>query len=104
MDSAVIALAGGAAAFAHCLGMCGGFVLHLSLGEQARRGWLRPALRQALWHLGRIGSSTSGPRYKLASRPRLSRSVGGALSRGATKRASCGRFSYQMGRSWENIR
>jgi uncharacterized protein len=56
MDSAMIALAGGAAAFAHCLGMCGGFVLHLSLGESDRRGWARPALRQALWHLGRIGS------------------------------------------------
>lgn len=54
MDSAMIALAGGAAAFAHCLGMCGGFVLHLSLGGQERRGWARPAVRQALWHVGRI--------------------------------------------------
>lgn len=56
MDSAMIALAGGAAAFAHCLGMCGGFVLHLSLDEPTRRGWARPAVRQALWHVGRIGS------------------------------------------------
>jgi sulfite exporter TauE/SafE len=36
--------------------MCGGFVLHLSLGERQRRGWLRPALHQALWHVGRLGS------------------------------------------------
>jgi hypothetical protein len=45
-----LALAGGAAAFAHCLGMCGGFVLHLGQG-----GTTRSLLaRQALWHAGRI--------------------------------------------------
>jgi len=45
-----IALAGGAAAFAHCLGMCGGFALHLAQGER------RAAVlgRQLLWHAGRI--------------------------------------------------
>jgi hypothetical protein len=45
-----IALAGGAAAFAHCLGMCGGFALHLAQG--AGRG--AAVGRQALWHLGRV--------------------------------------------------
>jgi hypothetical protein len=45
-----IALAGGAAAFAHCLGMCGGFVLHLAQGP----GRAAAAGRQALWHLGRV--------------------------------------------------
>ena len=44
-----IALAGGAAAFAHCLGMCGGFALHLAQGECR---W-RVLGRQLLWHLGR---------------------------------------------------
>jgi hypothetical protein len=47
-----IALAGGAAAFAHCLGMCGGFALHLSSG-QSRRSALA---RQLLWHLGKTTS------------------------------------------------
>jgi sulfite exporter TauE/SafE len=46
----VIALAGGAAAFAHCLGMCGGFVLHLAQGP----GRTAAVGRQALWHLGRV--------------------------------------------------
>jgi len=45
-----IALAGGAAAFAHCLGMCGGFVLHLAQGP----GRAAAVGRQALWHLGRV--------------------------------------------------
>jgi uncharacterized protein len=45
-----IGLAGGALAFGHCLGMCGGFALYLA-GGQARRGVLG---RQALWHSGRI--------------------------------------------------
>lgn len=42
-----IAFLGGAAAFGHCLGMCGGFALHLSTGPGAIR-------RQLLWHAGRI--------------------------------------------------
>ena len=44
-----IGLAGGALAFVHCLGMCGGFALHLS-----RSG--RPARvlgRQLVWHAGK---------------------------------------------------
>ena len=45
-----IALAGGAAAFAHCLGMCGGFALHLAQGP----GRAAAVERQALWHLGRV--------------------------------------------------
>jgi sulfite exporter TauE/SafE len=40
-----IGLAGGAAAFAHCLGMCGGFALHLSRG---RNRW-ETLGRQLLW-------------------------------------------------------
>lgn len=44
-----MALIGGAAAFAHCLGMCGGFALHLSQGNS------RLAMRRQLfWHTGRI--------------------------------------------------
>ena len=46
-----IGLAGGAAAFAHCLGMCGPFALHLASGDPGRG---RAALRQILWHAGRI--------------------------------------------------
>jgi sulfite exporter TauE/SafE len=45
-----LALVLGAAAFAHCLGMCGGFVLHLSAG----RSRLGVCGRQLVWHLGRI--------------------------------------------------
>ena len=50
MDMSVIWLgfAGGALAFVHCLGMCGGFALHLSRG--------RPSAvlgRQLLWHAGK---------------------------------------------------
>ncbi|MCY2928977.1 MAG: sulfite exporter TauE/SafE family protein [Planctomycetota bacterium] len=45
-----IAFIGGASAFAHCVGMCGPFALHLS------RGPTRPAVlaNQLLWHAGRI--------------------------------------------------
>lgn len=45
-----MAMVGGAAAFAHCLGMCGPFALHLARG-QTRRAVLG---NQLLWHLGRI--------------------------------------------------
>jgi uncharacterized protein len=44
-----IGLAGGALAFAHCLGMCGGFALHLS--RSAGRWTLLG--RQMLWHAGK---------------------------------------------------
>lgn len=44
-----IGLAGGAIAFAHCLGMCGGFALYLSQ-PGSRFSVLK---RQAFWHLGR---------------------------------------------------
>jgi len=40
-----IGLAGGAAAFAHCLGMCGGFALHLSRAQDRRQ----TLGRQLLW-------------------------------------------------------
>ena len=49
MNTIWIGLAGGALAFAHCLGMCGGFVLHLSRG--AGRWTLLG--RQLLWHSGK---------------------------------------------------
>lgn len=45
-------LAGGALAFAHCLGMCGGFVLHLA-GSSSQRTSLG---RQMLWHAGRTST------------------------------------------------
>jgi len=45
-----LALVLGAVAFAHCLGMCGGFALHLSAG----RSRLAVLGRQLLWHLGKI--------------------------------------------------
>ena len=45
-----LALIGGAAAFPHCLGMCGGLAIHLA-GGMDRKGVL---LRQLLWHAGRI--------------------------------------------------
>ena len=50
MEYIWMALIGGAAAFPHCLGMCGGFALHLAAGE-TRAVVL---LRQLMWHLGRI--------------------------------------------------
>ena len=43
-------LIGGAAAFPHCLGMCGGFALYLSAGETKAA----VLLRQLMWHFGRI--------------------------------------------------
>jgi uncharacterized protein len=43
---------GGILAFAHCLGMCGGFALHLSQG-QTRMGMLG---RQLLWHAGKTAT------------------------------------------------
>jgi uncharacterized protein len=46
---ALIGLVGGAAAFAHCLGMCGG--LALSLAPGGSRGSV--IVRQGLWHLGK---------------------------------------------------
>lgn len=44
-----MALVGGAVAFPHCLGMCGGFALHLAGGE----GRWATLARQVCWHLGR---------------------------------------------------
>ena len=44
-----VGFTGGLLAFAHCLGMCGGFVLHLS-GQPGGGA----AARQVLWHTGRI--------------------------------------------------
>jgi hypothetical protein len=45
-----IAMVLGAGAFAHCLGMCGGFALHLSAGSSR----LKALARQLLWHLGKM--------------------------------------------------
>jgi sulfite exporter TauE/SafE len=61
LDYLWIGLAGGAASFAHCMGMCGAFALHLSgpasadpaEAGRARRGALA---RQLLWHAGRIST------------------------------------------------
>lgn len=50
MDFIWMALLGGMAAFPHCLGMCGGFALHLSAGD----GKTAVLARQLLWHTGRI--------------------------------------------------
>ena len=44
-----IGLAGGALAFAHCLGMCGGFALHFSRGDNR---W-SVLSSQLLWHTGK---------------------------------------------------
>ena len=44
-----IGLAGGALAFAHCLGMCGGFALHFSRSDNR---WSALS-RQLLWHIGK---------------------------------------------------
>lgn len=56
MDAAAhhigIALAGGIAATGHCVGMCGGFVLHLSREADGRR----MMTQQILWHCGRLSS------------------------------------------------
>jgi uncharacterized protein len=50
LDVICIAFIGGAASFAHCLGMCGGFALHLAAGP-SKAAMLA---RQLLWHFGRI--------------------------------------------------
>jgi len=50
MEYIWVALVGGAASFPHCLGMCGGFALHLAIGGTRLAG----LGRQLLWHLGRI--------------------------------------------------
>jgi len=47
-----IGLAGGAVAFAHCVGMCGGFVLHLSREKNRQR----MLAGQLLWHAGKLCS------------------------------------------------
>ena len=52
MNYAWIGLAGGAIAFVHCLGMCGGFALHLS-----RAGGALSVLRRHLfWHAGKAAT------------------------------------------------
>ncbi len=50
MEYLWLPLVGGAAAFPHCLGMCGGFALYLSSGESKAA----VLFRQACWHAGRI--------------------------------------------------
>lgn len=50
MEYIGMALIGGAAAFPHCLGMCGGFALHLTAGDTKAA----VLLRQLMWHFGRI--------------------------------------------------
>jgi uncharacterized protein len=50
MEFIWMAMAGGAAAFGHCLGMCGGFALHLT-APGTKSALLS---RQLLWHAGRI--------------------------------------------------
>ena len=47
-----IGFAGGLLGFAHCLGMCGGFVLHLSQGKSGTR----MVLNQLLWLAGKLFS------------------------------------------------
>jgi uncharacterized protein len=47
-----IGLAGGLLGFAHCLGMCGGFVLHLSQGKTGKS----VAANQLLWLTGKLSS------------------------------------------------
>jgi sulfite exporter TauE/SafE len=49
-----IGFAGGLLAFAHCLGMCGGFVLHLSREQHPKK----VVLNQLLWQSGRIFTYT----------------------------------------------
>jgi uncharacterized protein len=50
MNVVWVAFAGGVLAFAHCLGMCGGFALHLA---QAGSRW-QAFERQLCWHAGRV--------------------------------------------------
>ncbi len=45
-------LLGGAVAFAHCLGMCGPFALHLASGRPGRAA----LARQLLWHAGKTST------------------------------------------------
>ena len=45
-----IGFAGGLVAFSHCVGMCGGFVLHLSREKDRRR----MLAGQLLWHAGKL--------------------------------------------------
>ena len=47
-----IGFAGGILAFAHCLGMCGGFVIHLSQEENRTR----MVMGQLLWQAGKMSS------------------------------------------------
>jgi uncharacterized protein len=47
-----IGFAGGLLAFAHCLGMCGGFVLHLSQEKNKKR----MVTGQLLWQAGKLSS------------------------------------------------
>jgi sulfite exporter TauE/SafE len=58
LQYAWLGFAGGALAFAHCLGMCGGFALHLSQGGTGGTGGGgRAALeRQFLWHAGKTAT------------------------------------------------
>ena len=52
MTYMAIGLAGGALAAIHCLGMCGGFALHLSRSK----GSLASLGRQLLWHAGKTST------------------------------------------------
>ena len=54
MNHLWIGAAGGVLAFAHCLGMCGGFALHLSRGG----GHASAFARQILWHAGKTATYT----------------------------------------------
>ena len=47
-----LGLAGGALAFGHCLGMCGGFALYLAEGPSGRAA----LARQLLWHAGKTST------------------------------------------------
>jgi uncharacterized protein len=49
-----IGFAGGLLGFAHCLGMCGGFVMHLSQEKDRKK----MVAGQLLWHFGKLFSYT----------------------------------------------
>ena len=74
MNDMWIGFVGGAAAFAHCIGMCGGFVLHLA-DRESKFG--RRAI-QLMWHAGRavtyvfLGAVAGFAGGRLASLPTLS--------------------------------
>lgn len=51
LEAYLVSFVGGLAGSAHCVGMCGAFPLALASGPGAAR-------RQALYHLGRLGSLT----------------------------------------------